>query len=137
MSYFSNRCSIRELAHTVILQRRTQGSTCETSPRGEALRGQRWLTLLVVLLVAQLSACAWTAPAAIKRSSIRSTPTPTTVPVGTVLFQSDWTHGLNGWQATKGWKVLGNVLESDTGNNALTIPYSPTRANYAIQVDIQ
>jgi hypothetical protein len=70
--------------------------------------------------------------------SRNSSPTPTSLPAGTVLYQANWSHGLAGSPGTHGWKVVQGHLESDTSGSAtFTIPYRPTVTNYAVEVRIQ
>ncbi len=38
-------------------------------------------------------------------------PTPARPPKGTMLFEADWSHGLTGWQATAGWKVINGIFQ--------------------------
>src|SRR5207237_5260792 len=54
-----------------------------------------------------------------------------------LLYQSDWTHGLAGWQASSGWKVTQGVLQSNLSNNSLTLPYMLRVTDYAIEVRFQ
>jgi hypothetical protein len=62
-----------------------------------------------------------------------ATPTPS-VPSGTILFQSDWSHGLAAWDASPGWKVVNGTAQSNLSeNNTLTVPYHLTVQNYAIE----
>ena len=54
-------------------------------------------------------------------------PTPTPLPAGSVLFNSDWSHGLTGWSQMHGWKLVQGQLESDSSDSAtFTIPYKPS-----------
>jgi len=70
---------------------------------------------------------------------------PTATPVtwataspGTVLFESDWSKGLAGWQASAGWSVRDGLLEMDgLDQRTLTIPYQPTVRDYAVEFQLQ
>jgi hypothetical protein len=67
------------------------------------------------------------------------TPTPTPgIPAGTLLFQSDWSKGLNSWGNPTGWTVVQGAVQSDNrSNDTLTIPYTPSSPNYALEVRFQ
>jgi hypothetical protein len=55
-----------------------------------------------------------------------------------VLYRADWSHGLVGWQASEGWKVINGALQSDGRNKlSITIPYQPTVPNYAVEFQLQ
>ncbi|HLZ58032.1 MAG TPA: hypothetical protein VKR06_13920 [Ktedonosporobacter sp.] len=65
-------------------------------------------------------------------------PTPTTPPAGMVLYQADWSHGLSDWQASPGWKVMGNFIQSDASEPlSLTVPYQPASPHYAVEFRLQ
>ena len=74
-------------------------------------------------------------------------PTPTPAPKpppGTVLYEADWSSGLNGWPGIYGWKVLGGALLNDGTNgektNWVAAPYEPGLADvsdYAVEAEIQ
>jgi hypothetical protein len=68
-----------------------------------------------------------------------ATPTPTpVVPVGTVLYQSDWSKGLASWTGSTGWTIVNGNAQSDTNqNDALIIPYTPIDPNYEIDYRFQ
>jgi hypothetical protein len=67
-----------------------------------------------------------------------STPTPATIAARTVLYQAEWSHGLVGWQGTRGWKVVQGQLETDSSNpTMLIIPYRPQVTNYALEIQLQ
>jgi hypothetical protein len=69
--------------------------------------------------------------------------TPTSIPSGTILYQADWSKGLNGWVGGGEWKVLNGVLINDgTSNNncgkpSIVPPFQPTVSNYAIEIKMQ
>lgn len=98
-------------------------------------------TLLLGSLIFLLMACNST-PTQPKTSApaVKSTPSPAPqVPPGTVLYQADWSHSLDGWQGdTKAWTpTQGQLQVSSPGSATLTAPYKPTIPNYAIEVRIQ
>ncbi len=102
------------------------------------------LVFLVVFLLFSLGACSagtssGTVPPQATASPARNTsPTPTPLPAGTVLYKADWSHGLAGWPGTHGWKVVQGQLESDTsGSAAFTIPYQLSVTDYAVEIHIQ
>ncbi len=96
--------------------------------------------LLVVYLIISLIACSTgnASPKNLGSPSTPAHPTPTTLPKGTLLYQSDWSHGLGGWRGSAGWKLTRGMLQSDlSNNNFITSPYTPTVPNYAIEVRFQ
>ncbi len=102
------------------------------------------LAFLVGFLIFSLGACSAGAPstgvlpAATVLTVMHASPTPTTLPAGTVLYQADWSHGLAGWQGAQGWKIVQGQLETvSSAPLTLTIPYRPTVTDYAIEVRFQ
>ncbi|HCI79276.1 MAG TPA: hypothetical protein DHW02_06275 [Ktedonobacter sp.] len=67
-----------------------------------------------------------------------SSPTSTVAP-GTVLYQADWSHGLDGWKGSSGWSaVQGNLQGVISANgSSITAPYIPHGTNYTIEATIQ
>ena len=108
-------------------------------------RYQKMLSIVLSAFFLMLAACSSGTPtppspsASATRTTIaHTTPTTPAVPSGTVLYQSDWSHGLDGWQASAGWKIVQGVLQSNlSDNNFITSPYMPTVPNYAIEVHFQ
>src|SRR5260370_1055540 len=67
-----------------------------------------------------------------------SKPTQPSIPSGTVLYQSDWSHGLAAWGNPPGWKIVNGMLQSDLGDNdIITLPYKSAAPNYALEVRFQ
>lgn len=110
------------------------------------LRSGKYLFLLGCLVVLLTACSAGSTPlpshSTTTRSSTSSRPTspPTaTVAPGTVLYQADWSHGLDGWKGSSGWSVVqGDLLwtiSSDT--SSITAPYRPDVSNYAVEVRLQ
>jgi hypothetical protein len=76
------------------------------------------------------------------------TPKPTTMPTpeAGILYQADWSSGLNGWPGTFGWKVLKGILLND-GSGAdggkwkeiwVAAPYQPgDTVDYAVEAEIE
>jgi len=102
------------------------------------------LVFLVVLLLFSLGACSagtssTTVPSqATVPAAKHSSPTPTPLPAGTVLYHADWSHGLAGWPGAQGWKVVQGQLESNTSGSAtFTIPYQLPVTDYAVEVRMQ
>ncbi|HZU68288.1 MAG TPA: hypothetical protein VFA09_13520 [Ktedonobacteraceae bacterium] len=96
--------------------------------------------MLVLFLLVLLCGCSGgnAAPVASTTPTAPARPTPTSLPAGTLLYQSDWSHGLDGWQSTGGWKLMHGMLQSDVGaGEILTSPYMPVVPNYAIEVRYQ
>ena len=115
--------------------------------KGEASRSEYTLAywdqkVLSVLLIFSLSiafvACATGSapPQAIHQPT--STPTPAGPPSGTLLYQSNWSHGLAGWHASPGWKLMDGMVLSDlSSNNSLTVPYISSVPNYTLEIRFQ
>lgn len=98
--------------------------------------------VLVGYLALSLLACSSGPTATSARSTPGQTrqqqPTPTMLPAGAVLYQADWSHGLAGWQGSSGWHVQQGQLQTNLADNlTITVPYTPTVANYAIEVRLQ
>jgi len=61
---------------------------------------------------------------------------------GEVLYQADWSHGLDGWSGVGGWKTLNGQLINDGSNTHYNVwtraPYRPGNiSDYAVEADIQ
>ena len=96
------------------------------------------LPLVFIIGVLSFSLVACSTGTTTTPSAKQTSPTPTSIPAGTVLYQADWSHGLAGWPGTHGWKVVQGQLESDTSGSAtFTIPYRPTVSDYAIELHLQ
>lgn len=94
--------------------------------------------LLTSCLLLLLAACS-TGPTTPLVASPIPTPTATQplVKVGTVLYQADWSHGLDSWEGS-GWKsAQGQLSIMQDGTFTITAPYQPVVHNYAIEVQIQ
>jgi hypothetical protein len=97
-----------------------------------------WLIIGALMLAACTSNPSSIQPKAAATQSPSPSPTATSVPKGTVLYQADWSHGLAALQGTHGWKVVQGQLETNTAGAAvLAIPYIPTVVNYAIEIRMQ
>lgn len=74
-------------------------------------------------------------------SSPQEQPTlpPTPPPPGTVLYQADWSNGLNGWNGTSDWKALDRELLNDgTQSGTVVAPYQVEgTVNYAVEVRLR
>src|SRR5262245_10823589 len=75
------------------------------------------LLSLVLAALASLAACGSAAANTPTAPAATNTPSFATVAPGTVLFQSDWSKGLAGWQASDGWTVRDGMLEMDGQDN--------------------
>jgi hypothetical protein len=102
------------------------------------------LVFLVGFLLFSLGACsAGTSSTGVSSQTaipgaMQSSPTPTHVPAGTVLYQANLSHGLAGWPLVQGWKVVQGQLESDSSGSAeFTIPYEPFVSDYAIEMRLE
>lgn len=70
-------------------------------------------------------------------TQVQASPTPA-VPKGTVLYQANWSHGLDSWQGSKAWAVDGGQLVTNSLTTAsIVVPYRPTVANYAVETRVQ
>jgi hypothetical protein len=116
-------------------------SLLTTSPTGVRRLSHILPLILVIASLASLAACGSSAasiPTATSAPTRPTGPTATAVPAGTVLFTSDWSKGLDGWQASDGWTVHNGVLEMDgQDNRTLTIPYQPATRNYDVAFQVQ
>lgn len=97
----------------------------------------------VILSLVACSSNASLTPAPVHQSpsvsvSVQAAPTVLAVPAGTVLYQANWSHGLDGWQGPKVWSVVGGQLETNSlTNTSIVVPYRPVVANYAIETRVQ
>lgn len=108
------------------------------------IRNVSSVVLLGGLLLFSLGACSTgttstTVPSQTTPPSVNHTsPTPTPLPAGIVLYRAEWSHGLAGWPRTHGWKLVQGQLESDkSGSASFTIPYQLTASDYAIEFRLQ
>jgi hypothetical protein len=105
--------------------------------RGRSLARPISLSLLLAVL-AGLSACGSTVAHAPVATATATPIAWATATPGTVLFQSDWSRGLDAWHPSDGWTVRDGMLEIDgQDNRTLTIPYQPTVRDYAVIFSVQ
>lgn len=87
-----------------------------------------------------------TSPTADTSPTVGSSPTtgPTTVSTPGVVYQADWSSGLNGWAGSSDWKVLNGVLLNDgtasnrTAGPTIVPPFQlGSIADYALETKIQ
>ena len=96
--------------------------------------GPHWIRVRLVSLVALLSVLILLCAGCGGSPPPSGQATPVGTPAGTLLFQSDWTHGIADWKPTQGWTLTNGVLQSSTGDNlSLTLPYQPSVSNYAVE----
>src|SRR5258708_16208347 len=102
------------------------------------------LLLLVSFLLFSLGTCSagtsstTVPPKASVPAARHLSPTPTSLPAGTVLYQANWSHGPPGRPGATGWKeVQGRLVSASSGTATFTIPYRPTVSDYAVEVPIQ
>jgi hypothetical protein len=108
-------------------------------PRATAIAGVA-AALIVVLVATTIYAqfARRTISSVTAAATATSTQAFTTVAPGTLLFQSDWSKGLDGWVASDGWTVQNGMLEIDgQDDRTLTIPYKPTARDYAVIFSVQ
>jgi hypothetical protein len=81
---------------------------------------------------------ATTVPTAAPTSTVVPSATPVPKP-GTVLYQADWSKGLNGWAGSADWKwVAGMLVDDGTGNgNIIVPPFQAAVPDYAVETQIQ
>lgn len=83
-------------------------------------------------------------------AQIPTIPLPTALPsktftppaVGSLLYQADWSNGLDGWPGNYGWKVVSGMLVNDGSTsdsvNWIAAPYAPIPTpNYAVETEMQ
>jgi hypothetical protein len=105
-------------------------------------------TLIAVLLTSSVGALLFLILSAypISSAGAKNYPPPTSAPQpGTMLYQANWSNGMNGWTGTRDWQTQNNMLVSDgtfqpTADAGPTIlaPYLlPASGNFAIEARIQ
>lgn len=111
---------------------------------GNAARRRPSVILSMLLVsVAVLAACApgqptAKAPTATPQATATVAATPSATAIPRLVYQADWSHGLDGWTATPGWSVSGGVLQSDMGSDReVTSPFLPPSSNYAVEFNLQ
>ncbi|GCE31012.1 hypothetical protein KDA_64960 [Dictyobacter alpinus] len=98
-----------------------------------------FLCLSLFLVLSTLLLACGSAPTPPPKVKIRPvTPTATPIPAGTLLYEANWSFGLDSWQATQGWKHLGKNLQTEPMDKlSITVPYQPQVSDYAIDVRLQ
>jgi hypothetical protein len=113
-----------------------------TAPARRPWRSPSWRRLALagslLVLIAIIAGVVWgtTHPGA--PVTARSTPTTTALPTPHLAYQSDWSHGADGWNLPASARIIGGHLLLD-GENAISIqiPYTPPTRNYTIEMDFQ
>ena len=102
------------------------------------------LVLAICLLLLLASCSDRQAASSVSVTTPTAVPSPTAtqpaVPAGTILYHTDWSQGLSGWNTPAGISAQGSkgLLHLTCKSFAiLTLQYQPTVANYAIEVPIQ
>ena len=119
------------------------GLPVRTARRGEGAARLSSVILAIVLGVFALASCApgqpsVKAPTATPATSATVAPSPSPTAVPRLIYQADWSHGLDGWSVTPGWSVSGGALQSNTGTEReITSPFHPATTNYAVEVQFQ
>jgi hypothetical protein len=84
-------------------------------------------------------------------TTVPTTPTPPPSPtlmatptrkVGDVLYEADWSSGMDGWVGSPDWDHISNMIVSDGSQRELAhgwikAPYVPDTSNYAVEVTVQ
>lgn len=75
-------------------------------------------------------------------TTLQTSVTQTASPPGSpILYQADWSTGLNGWFGSQDWKTLDGMLINDGTHNgiglSITAPYTPNTDDYAVEAEIQ
>jgi hypothetical protein len=83
-----------------------------------------------------------TVPEAVPDTSAKSAQGPGGEASTDVLYEADWSKGLEGWSGVGGWKTLGGQLINDGSNEDANVwtkaPYQLGNiADYAVEADIQ
>lgn len=93
---------------------------------------------IVVVLLAIIAGAIWGASRPRVGVTARATPAVTATAAPRVVYQSDWSHGANGWTLPASARIIGGHLVID-GSQAVDveIPYAPKTGNYAIEMDFQ
>ena len=112
--------------------------------QGGKAAGRTLSAILSILLgVVALASCApgqptGKAPTATPQATATAVVTPSATAVPRLVYQADWSHGLDGWTATPGWSVAGGALQSDMGRDReITSPFRPPTPDYAIELNLQ
>lgn len=70
-----------------------------------------------------------------------TTLTPTSCLNSCLLYQADWSKGMDGWSGGSQWGVNSSGILVSNGNSQnnkfIVAPYRPTTANYAVEAQIQ
>jgi hypothetical protein len=106
---------------------------------------QKMLSMVISTSLLLLAACSSNtspapsaSPSASRTITAQATPKTRAIPAGTVLYQFNWSQGLDGWRGTAGWRVVQGMLQSNLSNdNVITSPYMPTVTDYAVEVRFQ
>ena len=105
-------------------------------------RWRRPLAIVVAagMLVAIIAAVIWGATHGNTGVAVqpRATPSTTATPAPRVVYQSDWSHGTNGWTLPTSVQVAdGHLAISGSQAVQVEVPYVPTTPNYTIEMDYQ
>lgn len=114
--------------------------------RLDALHLKLPVLLLITSLIYALAGCTQSSvpgqatptahPSLTVSPQVQQTASPS-VPVGTVLFEANWSHGLASWQHSQGWSITQGQLQANSvPETTLTIPYVPA-VPYTIEVQAQ
>lgn len=118
------------------------------NPEAETASAQRKprrtlaLVAIVVVLLAIIAGSIWAATRSPSGATVatHATPTATATKASTphVVYQSDWSHGVDGWKLPAGAKISdGHLVLDSSGSMEVEIPYVPKTRNYTIDMDFQ
>lgn len=117
-------------------------------PRSQSNIKLKWMITILVSFLIGGCTFAWfipNLPNYLHTSLLQPPPTATPFPTsGTVLYNANWSNGLNGWEGSSDWKVGGGILRNDGTNSSeqaaptIVAPYQVQNiSNYAVEVKIK
>jgi hypothetical protein len=73
----------------------------------------------------------------VSTSTVQATPTRASA-AGTMLYQANWSKGLDDWKGDRNWSVAnGQLLVRTTGTTIIRVPYQPESPFYAIETRVR
>ena len=101
---------------------------------------KKWLAMALLLLssclLLPLTSC--TSSSTPPQTHQTALPTTKPLPSGMVLYQANWSKGLDNWKGDRGWTTVNGQLQSNSvANISIVAPYEPPVANYAIETRVR